>query len=253
VALCHGWGRDVQPHRVVQDIAASRLAWSAMVPEFNGLGGPLSQDLVRAMRERPRRLGGGRRGGVFLINPYLRTSWERQTAEQAGRHDRPWDDPPLPPVVVRPVSVSAEAKASAFGALRLLVHRVQLLIPESAVELRRELLLLRVEMTAAGLERVETGGRDFASALMLASGPHSHRGEWRNLLLQMSERAALQPPATVPHELLLAPHTMTGAGLRMPKRPAWGRSRATRSRCRPACCPKLKPTRRRWRGAARPR
>jgi hypothetical protein len=43
IALTHAWSRDTQPHKVVQDIARSRLAWSTMAPEANGLGGPLSQ------------------------------------------------------------------------------------------------------------------------------------------------------------------------------------------------------------------
>jgi hypothetical protein len=222
VAVCHAWPRDCEPHRAVADIAASPLPWRTLTPEANGLGLPLSQDLVRAMRERPRRLGGGRHGGVFLIRPWRAAgSWESQIAEQAGRGRRQWEDTHLPGVYVRPCTVTPEAKAAALGALRLLIHREQLLIPESAVELRRELLLLKVEITPQGLERVESGGRDLCSALMLATGPHRDRGQWKNLILQLSERASLQPPATVPPELALAPHTTTGAGLRIPIRPAW--------------------------------
>jgi hypothetical protein len=124
-------------------------------------------------------------------------------------------------VIVRPVAVTAESKAATFGAIRLMIHREQLLVPESAVELRRELLLLKVELTPQGLERIETGGRDFASALALASGPYRHRGEWKNLLLQMSERAAGQRPATVPEEVARLPHVITGGGLSLPRTPAW--------------------------------
>ena len=46
-------------------------------------------------------------------------------------------------------------KAATFGALRLLIESQRLLIPAGAGELYRELLMLGVELTASGSERIE--------------------------------------------------------------------------------------------------
>jgi hypothetical protein len=85
-------------------------------------------------------------------------------------------------------------KAATYGAIRLAVHQERLLIPASAEELIRELLMLQVEVTPAGLERIETGGRDFASALMLACGPYQRRGRWRSTLQDLCEQPLVAPP-----------------------------------------------------------
>jgi hypothetical protein len=121
---------------------------------------------------------------------------------------------------VRPISVNQELKAASYGALRLLVHRGQLLLPESAVELRRELLLLRIELTEAGVERIETGGRDLSSALMLATGPFKSRlNRWQTILGKLAEGAPETPP--IPAALARQPTVSTPSGVTVPRVPAW--------------------------------
>src|SRR4051812_2782377 len=51
VATAHGWHPGTQPHRAIEDIAAARAVWTALMPEQNGLGGPLCQQLTRAIQE----------------------------------------------------------------------------------------------------------------------------------------------------------------------------------------------------------
>jgi hypothetical protein len=178
------------------------------------------------MQERSFALGGGvRRRAVVLIDPTAGLSWERQIEQQTGVRRAPWWDdgrPAVPPpVVIRPVAVSAELKAAAYGALRLLVHRGWLLLPASATELLRELRLLKVELTPSGVERIETGGRDFASALMLAAGPYRDHGWVRSVLLELCEQWARFPASTVPSEVEALATVSTGGGVPVPRAPVW--------------------------------
>jgi hypothetical protein len=225
VVTAHGWHPSAQPHRVIEDIGASNAVWTALMPEANGLGWPLTKQLRLAMQDRPRRLGGGaRRRGHVMIDPTAGRSWEDQIAQQTGRRPPWWaeDVPPLPrPAVIRPIHVNAELKSSGYGALRLLIHRGWLLFPASATDLIRELLMLEVEIMPSGLERIETGGRDFASALMLATGPYHHRGEWRSVLLELCEQWARNTAADVPLEVQALPTVRTGGGVDVPRTPAW--------------------------------
>jgi hypothetical protein len=165
-------------------------------------------------------VGGGRRPRGFLISPWG-GSWEKQIAAQTGRDRHPWDDPPPRPTVVRGVHVSAELKAAAYGSLRALIHRGWLLLPASAHDLIRELLTLRVTITDTGMERIETGGKDLASGLMLALGPYHGNGEFGTSLRRIAEHAANQPAAVVPPEVLALPAVTTGDGVRVPRVPAW--------------------------------
>ena len=83
---------------------------------------------------------------------------------------------PSEPLITRkvPIHTTAELKAAAYSTLRLLVDRQRLLIPASAEDLLRELLMLRVDLSPSGTERIEasSGHDDLADALMLALGPY---------------------------------------------------------------------------------
>jgi len=121
------------------------------------------------------------------------------------------------------IATSAASKAATFGALRLLIESGRLLIPAGAGELYRELLMLGVELTAGGSERIEArvGHDDLADALSLALGPYRDReGRWRTVIgdLADSGRALPQQAALARGSGELA---TTASGAAVPRRPLW--------------------------------
>jgi hypothetical protein len=115
------------------------------------------------------------------------------------------------------VTTSQASKGATYGAIRMLLEQGRLVLPASATELLRELLLLRVTLTQQGGERIEAGiGKDdLADALYLAAGPYQdRRGEWRSRLVDAAERAPL--PAS---RALRGETVRTGGGLVLPRTP----------------------------------
>ncbi len=182
---------------VIEDVARCPAHWDALTLERNGLGEPCAQAVAREIRRRPRAEGG--RGNADDRPAALLGPWA--TAQNTGPHYRP------PPrrlgarpqfgTRINPVHTSAPMKAAAYSALRLLVDREQIEFPAAAPELLRELLLLRVDLSASGDERIAaagTGHDDIADAAMLALAPYRGRdGRW----ITVAERALVAgvPPA----------------------------------------------------------
>lgn len=120
------------------------------------------------------------------------------------------------------VSTSQESKSATYSSIRMLLEQGRLVFPASATELLRELLLLRVELTASGGERIEAskGHDDLADALYLATGPwRDSGGTWRNRVTQASEQS--MPPVSVdPEDEGIA---LTGSGFALPREPEFVR------------------------------
>lgn len=120
------------------------------------------------------------------------------------------------------VHVGAEQKAATYSALRLLVDQGLVLFPASAEELRRELLMLRVDLSPSGIERIEasSGHDDLADALALALVPYRARsGGWRTLLSDLADPSARLPDP--PLSAGAGETVRTGEGVELPRRPTW--------------------------------
>lgn len=178
---------------VVQEIARSPALFQLMTMEANGLGLPLCQLLVRHMRERPRESGGGRSSGYVVVDAgsVFDPSPTPRKYQPPDRHK------PKPFVATKHLyHANAASKAATYSALRLLIDKQQLLIPRAAEDLIRELLMLRVDLTASGTEKIEAGSGhdDCADALAMALGPHRlESGEWRTHIARLSERKPIWP------------------------------------------------------------
>jgi Terminase large subunit, T4likevirus-type, N-terminal len=218
VATAERWAAGHPLHRVVAEIARSPADFAAIAPETNGLGGPCAQMLDRAMRARPLSRGGGEPPGqAVLVDEAELQQMLREGRSQARVERRPGFYTHRVPV-----HSTAELKAACYSALRLLIEQERLLLPRSAEELLRELLMLRVDLTPSGTERIEAsaGHDDLADALMLATIPtrDQRTGRWRTVLANLAEPRRPLAPA---HPVRLAePEVETGGGLRLYRRPA---------------------------------
>ena len=214
---------------VLDETVGSPVAIDTAVIEVNGLGLPLGQELKARLARRDARVGGRPEPPRYVI---VDDGYE----EMFGRRPRrrpllPIPDPRKPyepPFTTRTLlmNTSAPMKAAGYSALRMLIERRQLLLPASATELLRELLLLRVDLTPSGTERVEAGSGhdDLADALMLATLPYKSRrdGRWRSYLTELADvRRALPAPDVDAGALerLTAAAAPGAAGV--PRTPAW--------------------------------
>jgi len=179
---------DERDRGVVEQIAASPAPFHVLTGESNGLGFPLAQSLFRKVAERPLAHGGGLRRRFVLVDPVA---------------EDPFRDPPTRPrgldrealgfaTLKIAAHVNAAMKASLYSTLRMLVERRQLLLPASATELRRELELLRVDLSPSGGERIQasSGHDDLADALALSLGPFQRVREWRTIIGDLAGRGS---------------------------------------------------------------
>ena len=123
------------------------------------------------------------------------------------------------------VFTDARMKAAVYSSLRLLLDRGALLIPRDAEDLIRELLLLRVEVTQSGSEKIEasSGHDDEADALAFSLRPYRDRdGRWHTLIADLADREGtcpeparpLLPVDALPREPVL--QSITGRELNVP-------------------------------------
>ncbi len=218
VALTRRWAAGEPLTDVIDELARSPAHWAALTLETNGLGMPCAQMLAKRIRQRDDTAGGARPGGAI-----------RLVDETAGRRRKPTPQPsvwrqeePRWATRLNPVHVSAESKAATYSALRLLLGGGQLVLPASATDLLRELMLLRVDLSPGGMERIEasSGHDDLPDALALALGPHKDRdGRWRTLLGRLADPRRAAPPAALP--AVDVPMVPTGGGLRVPAVPVF--------------------------------
>lgn len=217
VAVAERWAAGYPLHGVVSEIAGSPAHFEVIAPEMNGLGGPCSQMLDRALRQRSPSQG----GGDLPSRAILIDEAELERAIRAGRQPRA----PRPSGYHTrrvPVHTTAELKAATYSALRLLIEQERLLLPRSAEELQRELLMLRVDLTPTGTERIEasSGHDDLADALALALIPFRRPRErqYRTVIGDLASPRRLLPESPAVH--LAEPEVETGGGLRLYRRPA---------------------------------
>jgi hypothetical protein len=220
VACARRWPAGAPLEDVIAEIAGSPAHFDTLALETNGLGMPCAQSLARRLTQRPGDAGGGQRPPSHAL-----VDVEAFDAMVAGQ--RPWPGAaqagPVAGWRTRPLFVhtTAELKAAAYSSLRLLMDQGRLVLPASAEDLLRELLMLRVDLTPTGVERIEasSGHDDLADALMLASCPHRGRdGRWATLLAYYAERAL---PAAAGQGGRGQPMVKTGGGVAVPRVPAW--------------------------------
>ncbi|MDP9416807.1 MAG: terminase family protein [Actinomycetota bacterium] len=212
VVACRAWPAGAPLPDVIEEIATCPAHFAGLALEVNGVGAPCAQQLARRFRDRPASAGGGRRRGVCVVD---------DSPGVVRRPERPWwaeeqEQRPAREFTTAKAQVhtSAELTAATYSMLRLMLDRGQLVIPAAAEDLRRELLLLSVDLTQGGTERIEAsrGHDDRSDSLMLAAGPYKRQGRWRSWLGDLAERAALPDPP-LPEGL---PTVRTGAGLEVP-------------------------------------
>jgi hypothetical protein len=177
------------------------------------------------MRERPLEAGGGERAPTAAWDVQV---FEEMMDRRAERRRRGIEVPTPEPAPERfttqkiALHTSSASKAATFSALRLLVDQERIVLPASAEELRRELLLLRVDLSPSGLERIEasSGDDDLADALAMSLGPYRDRaGRWRTALADLADPKRPLPEAALPVEARGIPTVATGSGLTVPRRP----------------------------------
>jgi hypothetical protein len=136
------------------------------------------------MAQRAVEAGGGRPPRRIVV--VEERPWRQDFGSQRVRRQRP------PGFATRKLGVhtSAEQKAATYGALRLLIERGRLVLSAAAEELRRELLMTSVDLTATGGERIgaRSGHDDLADSLALALAPYRRdSGDWRTLIGDLAE------------------------------------------------------------------
>ena len=217
VVMANRWLAGAPLNGVINEIAASPAHWAGLAIEANGLGLPCSQDLSRAIRERPDEEGGKSPRRYRLIQEDLSSLYPRTKPQRSA-----WDKPCVTfSTKLASIHVTADSKAATYSALRLLVDRQQLLLPAGATDLLRELLLLRVDLSPGGAERIEasSGHDDLADALSLALMPYRDDSKnWRTALGNLADPRLTKLPAIAPPDVRTV---RTGGGIEVPAVPAF--------------------------------
>jgi hypothetical protein len=114
------------------------------------------------------------------------------------------------------VTTTQASKAATYGRLRMALEQGRLVIPASATELLRELLLLRVQITQSGGEKIEAGSGhdDLADGLYLACGPYNTPEGWRSRLGD-----AIAGDVVLTDDPIEGETVETGSGLLVPVQP----------------------------------
>lgn len=222
VRCAHAWpsGYDLMAPAggatgVFEELAASPMVAQWLRVDVTGMQSGFMPYLVPLMRARPQALGGGPRPArAMLVNPFVPDPWGSAQRQAQRRSSVPATD-------VGGVTFTSAMKQAAYGALRALVERRQLVIPASASELRAELMTLRTELGRSGQERfdAQSGGfDDLPDALVLALKPFQrHDGVWHTAVGDLAE----QPLTPWPDMWTGSDVVSSGGGLRMLKTPVW--------------------------------
>jgi len=197
VVCAHRWLAGAPFSEVTQQIVHTPAHIQTLTLEANGLGLPLCQEVIRLWRERDKFAGGGNRSRFKIID----------ASDMGARPAKKRYTPPPSPLrprefttVTNPYHVTAASKAATYSALRLLVDKQQLLIPREAEDLIRELLMLRVDLSPTGNERIEasSGHDDIADALAMALGPFQLQNkEWRTAITRLAEKDPIESATAV--------------------------------------------------------
>lgn len=230
VACAHAWRAGTPLDAVIGELAATPAAFAQISTERNGMGEPCSQALARAWRKRPAEQGGARAPSRYMLleegggAPDFEEQLQRHAQAQRAAFNRArmGHAEPFHTRIVG-VQTTAALKAATYSRLRMLVDAGRLVFPAAAEDLRRELLLLRVELTPTGTERIEasSGHDDLPDALMLAAGPYQDRDRrWRSVLGDLAEPDARLPAITSHEPPECAPVALPD-GREVPRRPVW--------------------------------
>jgi Helicase len=114
------------------------------------------------------------------------------------------------------VTTTQASKAATYGRIRMALEQGRLILPAAATELLRELLLLRVQITQGGGEKIEAGSGhdDLADGLYLACGPYNTPEGWRSRLGDAISGDLPEHDLEIDGDLV-----ETGAGLMVPRQP----------------------------------
>jgi hypothetical protein len=225
VRYAHTWPQGELLHKVSSDIVHCPVHLHRLSVDGTGMGGPIIQEMFpRWERERSYMAGGGRlphRGLVMVqeklysigAEPPPRPKPRRREYSASFVTDK------------RAVVFSSALKAAGYSALRLMIDRGELVIPASATDLIREMLMLRVDLSPSGVERIEAAGSgrdDLCDALMLATGPYRRDGgSWKVFLADALNPASVLPEPALPGAMHHVEHVPGPDGLMVPRRPAW--------------------------------
>jgi hypothetical protein len=208
-------------HQVVTDIVSSPAHYEKLCAEANGIGGPCCQQLFQAILTRPYAAGGGSVPSRWVM--VEEHGWD-PTREEPRRVKR---KPSAGFVTEKlPVHTTAALKAATYSSMRMLFDRGALVIPASAEDLIRELLMLRVSLGASGGEHIEavSGAHDdLPDALMLAMTPYRRRqgSDWQSLVANLSHPASQLGEPVIPGAVWAQDHVPGPDGMQVPRRPAW--------------------------------
>lgn len=215
------WPSGFSNPEAIEEVVTCPGHFAWMVSESNGLGGPYSDALFKRVMERPLEQGGGTRRQRLIV------------VEDRGD---PFRDPPTRPRGLYPqgqgfvtlkqkLFTTSASKAAAYSALRLLIEQRRFFLPRSAEPLIRELLTLRIDVTAQGNERIAaSAGHDDATDSLVASlRPYTVQGEqgWRVRLAELAEPGRALPEAMLPPGVSALPTVPGPGGLAVPQRPIW--------------------------------
>lgn len=245
VACAHRWPAGAQlggDTGVVAQIVDSPAHFHRITAEANGVGAPMCEELWRRFRARSPERGGGVKSGPVVAGPYMQLSGGSPLEPPRPFPPGFWPDDGPWATQKKQIHVTAAMKAATYSALRMLVDREVLLLPESATDLRRELLTLRVDLSSSGTERIEAGSGhdDLPDALCMALGPRQRGKDWRTVLASLvdPERSPRVPKpigeqrpqlarrhmgAVRPRPLPPSPgqRVRTGSGIELPRHPAF--------------------------------
>jgi hypothetical protein len=194
VVCAHREPADTPGDHLIRSICDSPAHYGYVTAEHNGLGVGYCEALVPALRRRDTMRGGGIRRSVLVdVQKFERRMDERQKRKPVSVWERARPKPFI--TDKRFQDVSAQSKMATYSALRILLDREQLVIPREAETLIRELLLLSVELTQSGHERIEasSGHDDLADALGHALVPSKKDGRWRMLVNDLAQLHAPAP------------------------------------------------------------
>lgn len=221
VVCAKRWRAGEPLTNVISQIATAQAHYGQITMERNGLGEPCCQELIRLLRERPHDAGGGFPQRMVVVDAHA-----FEASLEARPRRRPVVEAPAPPTTFattkNPVHTTAEMKAATYSGLRLLIDQERLVLPTSAQDLIRELLMLRVDLSPSGLERIEasSGHDDLADAMALSLTPYRDRGgRWRSDLADLADPRKRLPEAVLPPEARNVATVATGGGLRIPRTP----------------------------------
>jgi terminase large subunit-like protein len=200
---------------VVAELCASPAHYGAVIAEKTGMGDPSCDFLFPALAQRPPERGGGRSPRRLVV--YQEKPWLLDPVRVRTHRERL---PGFHTTAVRR-DFTAQSKPPWYAGLRLLLERDALAISSGFEQLIRELLLLKVDFTPSGGERVEAsaGTDDLCDALVLATGPYrSEAGDYRTRLAELAHHRYPLPDSepALPSGLPTVP---TGSGLELPVGP----------------------------------